>query len=79
MELYSGLSTEQKCDMFLAAINRPYADPRKVDLKINYDGILCHMHHECYRENQVSYFPIVNVNRKMYKILNLVMYNFVHY
>ena len=21
----------------------------------------------------------VNVNRKMYKILNLVMYNFVHY
>ena len=22
---------------------------------------------------------IVNVNKKMYKILNLVMYNFVHY
>lgn len=58
--LYSGLSTKEGYSRINALIdNRTYADPDRVELKINYDWILAHMHHECYREIYVSYFQML--------------------
>lgn len=59
MKIYSGLSIKETYQRLNAVIDKPYANPNEVNLKINYDGILYNTHDECYRENHVSYFPML--------------------